>query len=97
MEYRVVEYFTDMEDNGHVYHTGDIFPREGLEVSKSRIKVLSTTANKRGTVLIKAVPGKEETPEKVSPKPKEAPEKSKGGETPIKKSKPKKSTGKIQE
>ena len=32
--YRVIEYFTDLQDDDHEYRTGDIFPREGLKVSE---------------------------------------------------------------
>ena len=28
--YKVIVYFTDLHDNDHEYHEGDIFPREGI-------------------------------------------------------------------
>ena len=36
----------DLEDNNHLYRKGDDYPREGLEVSKKRIKELSSDKNK---------------------------------------------------
>lgn len=54
-KFRVIKYFTDLQDNGHAYHEGDIFPREGLEVSDERIEELSTDANRRKQPLIKAI------------------------------------------
>ena len=34
--YRVIEYFTDLHDDDHEYREGDVFPREGIKVSKER-------------------------------------------------------------
>lgn len=45
----------DLEDNNHIYKKGDIYPREGLEVTKKRIKELSSTKNKIGEILIQKV------------------------------------------
>lgn len=55
MMYRVIEYFTDLQDGGHAYSVGDNFPREGVQVSDDRLKELSGADNKRGKPLIKAV------------------------------------------
>lgn len=55
--YRVLRYFTDALDNGHAYHTGDEFPRDGVEVSEQRIEELSTSNNKLGVPLISEVDG----------------------------------------
>lgn len=65
MIYKVVEFFTDIQDGDHAYHTGDIFPRDGVEVSEERIAELASTENKRGIVLIEAV----ETPQKAEIEP----------------------------
>lgn len=66
MEYVVLRYFTDLQDDNHAYHTGDKFPRDGVEVSEARIKELSSDKNKRKVPLIEAVkeaaPVKEEQP-----------------------------------
>ena len=57
MEKYVVVYsrFKDLKDNNHIYRKGDIYPREGLETTKERIKELSSKKNKIGEVLIKKV------------------------------------------
>lgn len=80
--YKVIEYFTDLHDNDHEYHEGDIFPREGIKVTEERLKELSGPDNKRGMPLI----------EKAEEKPEEKPEKNPGkkraakeaAETPVK-------------
>lgn len=59
--YRVINYFTDMQDNDYAYNVGDKFPREGKAVTADRIKELSGTQNKRGIALIEEVRGAEET------------------------------------
>lgn len=65
--YRVIEFFTDMQDNDRPYNVGDIFPRDGLKVSAARIKELSTTANLRGVALIEEVRDAGETGEPDKP------------------------------
>lgn len=57
MDKYVVVYsrFKDLKDNNHIYRKGDIYPREGLEPTKERIKELSSKKNKIGEVLIKKV------------------------------------------
>ena len=42
MTYKVIEYFTDLQDNDHEYNVGDLFPRDGKEVSEERLTELST-------------------------------------------------------
>lgn len=59
MTYKVIQYFTDLQDFGHPYHEGDIFPRDGLKVSEKRLMELSTANNRRKTPLIKAVDDKD--------------------------------------
>ena len=53
--HRVLKYFTDIQDNGFAYHEGDIFPREGITVSKERLKELSSSANRRKMPVIEEV------------------------------------------
>ena len=67
--YRVIRYFTDMQDNGRPYSAGETFPREGLLVSADRIKELSSGANLQGVPLIEEVRGAVETgePDKAVP------------------------------
>lgn len=59
--YRTIRYFKDLEDNGYVYHTGDVFPRDGAKVSDERIAELMSDKNKRHTPLIENVAEKTET------------------------------------
>ena len=58
--YRVIEYFTDLQDGGHEYNAGDVFPREGLTVSRDRLAELSGCENKQKRPLIE----KKKTPKK---------------------------------
>ena len=53
--YRVIKYFTDLQDNNHEYNAGDIYPHNKKKVSASRIKELSTDKNRRGVPLIEKV------------------------------------------
>lgn len=56
--YEVIYYFTDLQDNGYPYNAGDMFPRDGLTVSKERLKELSSSNNKRHKPLIKIMEDK---------------------------------------
>ncbi len=67
--YKVLIRFKDLQDNNHLYLPGDTFPREGLEVSESRIKQLSSTNNRRGVAAIEEI-----KPVKAEPKPEPKPE-----------------------
>ena len=53
--YKVIRYFTDLQDNNYPYHEGNIFPRDGLTVSKKRIAELSGNNNKQKRPLIELV------------------------------------------
>ena len=53
--YRVIKYFTDLQDNDHEYNVGDIYPHNKKKVSASRIKELSTDKNRQGIPLIEKV------------------------------------------
>ena len=53
--YRVIKYFTDLQDNNHEYNVGDIYPHNKKKVSASRIKELSAGKNRRGVPLIEKV------------------------------------------
>ncbi len=74
--YKVIKFFTDLQDHGHAYSVGDVFPRKGLTVSEKRLIELSTDQNKRGIPLIEAVAEKEpkvaktQAPEKNAQEPK---------------------------
>lgn len=52
--YRVIEVFTDLQDNNYHYSVGDEYPRAGYKPSAKRIDELSGANNKRGKPLIKA-------------------------------------------
>ena len=54
-EYKVIRYFTDLQDNNYAYHVGDTYPREGIDPKPSRIAELSSASNRRGISLIEAV------------------------------------------
>ena len=53
--YKVIKHFIDLQDSNHSYDVGDIYPREGVEVSEERIAELAGDKNKQGTPIIKAV------------------------------------------
>lgn len=53
-QYRVIHSFKDLQDNGYIYKVGDIYPRQGVIVSKERFEELKTDKNKIGVPLIKA-------------------------------------------
>lgn len=58
MSYRVIHYFTDMQDKGFEYKAGDSFPRLGKTVTDARLKELSTSMNRQKKPLIKFVEDK---------------------------------------
>ena len=60
--YKVIKCFTDITD-GHKYDIGDIFPREGVDVSDARIAKLAGSANRQRTPLIEEVKHITETSE----------------------------------
>lgn len=55
MQYEVIRFFTDAQDNEYAYREGDIYPREGLTVSDARIKDLLSGNNFQRVALIKRV------------------------------------------
>lgn len=54
MTYTVIKAFTDLQDDGHKYHVGDTYPRDGYEPTVSRITELSGSRNRQRTPLIEA-------------------------------------------
>lgn len=60
MNYKVLDYFTDLQDKNHEYFEGDTYPRKGLKVTAARINELATDENVRGVPVIQVV---EETSE----------------------------------
>lgn len=69
MQYRVIRFFHDLQDNEHPYNVGDIFPREGAQPTERRIAELSGSGNKQGKPLIELV---EEPKKSAKKKPKKA-------------------------
>ncbi|PGU29650.1 hypothetical protein COD66_23380 [Bacillus cereus] len=57
-KYVVLEDFTDLQDDNHVYHQGDHYPYKG-QGKKKRIEELSGNENLRGEPLIKELEGDE--------------------------------------
>lgn len=55
MTYKVIKYFTDLQDDDYEYNVGDPFPRNGLDVSKKRLTELSTKNNRQNKPLIERV------------------------------------------
>lgn len=53
--YKVICFFTDLQDKDHAYNVGDTYPRKGVEVSENRINELLGSNNKQGKPLIKLV------------------------------------------
>ena len=53
--YKVIRFFTDLQDGKHAYNVGDTFPRKGITVSDERIAILASKANRQGVPLIKEV------------------------------------------
>ena len=53
--YKVIKYFTDLQDKDHEYNVGDTFPRKGLKVTQERLAELAGPNNKQGCPLIELV------------------------------------------
>ena len=51
MNHKVVSRFRDLQ-TGHIYNVGDLFPHDGSEVKKARLKELASDKNKLKKVLI---------------------------------------------
>ena len=63
--YKVIKFFTDLNDNNYPYNAGDIFPRSGASVSEGRLAELAGSNNKQGEPLIALV---EDAPKEEAPK-----------------------------
>ena len=50
--YKVIKYFTDLQDNNYAYYVGDTFPRNGVEAGAERIAELASDKNRLGIPLI---------------------------------------------
>jgi hypothetical protein len=59
MKYQVIKDFKDLQDDNHIYHVGDKYPRKG-RVKKERVEELLGAENKIGVPLIVEVGGEDE-------------------------------------
>ena len=82
--YKVIKYFIDLHDKNHEYHMGDVFPREGVEVSAERIAELASDKNRRHEPLIAE---EVEQPEAEQPEPEQPAEEEKPAKKPAGKKK----------
>lgn len=53
--YKVIKFFTDLQDNNYAYYVGDTFPRNGVEAGAERLAELSSDKNLQGVPLIEEV------------------------------------------
>lgn len=58
--YKVLKFFTDMQDDNYPYEAGATYPRKGVKPDKDRIAELASANNKRGCPLIAEVKKKDE-------------------------------------
>ncbi|PEO51534.1 hypothetical protein [Bacillus toyonensis] len=58
VKYVVLENFTDLQDDNHVYRKGNQYPRKGRN-KKERVEELSGNDNLRSAPLIKELEGNE--------------------------------------
>ena len=65
--YKVIKYFTDLQDNNRPYNVGDNFPHVdcGYPVTEQRLADLASDSNLQNTPLIQLV---EEAPKKPATK-----------------------------
>ena len=64
--YKVIKHFVDLMDKNYTYKVGDVFPRDGLDVSAERFAELAGIENRQGTPLIEKLEGA--TPKKAPAK-----------------------------
>lgn len=75
--YKVIKFFTDLQDNRHPYNVGDVYPREGVTVSQKRLDELASDKNRQKTPLIQKVddePQLENFTTEPEPEPESTPE-----------------------
>lgn len=66
--YKVIKFFTDLQDCNYPYNAGDTFPRNGMDVTEQRLAELASENNLQKTPLIRYVEEVEEAPKKPSAK-----------------------------
>lgn len=65
MIFKAIRAFKDLQDSNRIYNVGDVFPREGKEVSHERLTDLSTDNNLQKQPVIESL----ETTEDISERP----------------------------
>lgn len=66
--YKVIQFFTDLQDGEHPYEAGDTFPREGMDVSEGRLTELAGAFNRQGAPLIEEEQAPAEKPKRTRKK-----------------------------
>lgn len=68
--YKVIRYFTDLQDNNRAYDVGDVFPHIdcGYPVSEKRLTELASRNNLQRTPLIRYEEDVKEAPKKPAAK-----------------------------
>ena len=66
--YKVIKFFTDLQDGNYPYNEGDTFPRVGVEVTEGRLAELAGGDNLQGVPLIQLVEDANEAPKKAPAK-----------------------------
>lgn len=66
--YKVIHYFTDLQDNRRPYNVGDVYPREGFKTTDDRLAELSGSDNRQGQPLIEKVAEEPKKPAKKATK-----------------------------
>lgn len=63
-KFKVLAFFYDLEDKCHIYHEGDVYPREGYKPTIKRINELMSGNNRRHGIFIEPI---EKKPDAVEP------------------------------
>lgn len=66
--YKVIHYFTDLQDNCHPYNVGDVYPRKGMKVTEARLAELAGSNNMQKKPLIEKVEEQVKKPAKRTTK-----------------------------
>ncbi|WP_426429071.1 Rho termination factor N-terminal domain-containing protein [Staphylococcus equorum] len=62
MIFKAIRAFKDLQDSNRIYNVGDVFPREGKEVSRERLTDLSTDNNLQKQPVIEGIEDVSERP-----------------------------------
>jgi hypothetical protein len=63
MAYKVIVTFSDLEDNGHLYSVGDVYPRKEVTPTLDRVEFLLSCRNLLGKPVIEKTDTEEGTNE----------------------------------